>query len=162
MSDIEPAPRRLHPATLISRSFQILPQMLAGGAGYAAIIQREGFGRILLFAIFAAGLGFAGALLSWWRFRYTIGAAEIVIESGVLHRKRRVIPFDRVQDIAIDRPLHVAEPRPAVYNGLKNDRVATAADPNLVTIDTKVLGKAHRLGTAGPEDFCRCHEQSPE
>ena len=105
MSDIEPAPRRLHPATPISRSFQILPQMLAGGAGYAAIIQREGFGRILLFAIFAAGLGFAGALLSWWRFRYTIEAAEIVIESGILHRKRRVIPFDRVQDIAIDRPL---------------------------------------------------------
>ena len=53
--------RRLHPASLISRSLQLLPQMLAGGAGYAAIIQREGFGRILMFAIFAAGIGFTVA-----------------------------------------------------------------------------------------------------
>ena len=105
MSEIESAPRRLHPASLISRSFQILPQMLAGGAGYAAVIQREGFGRILMFAALAAGLGFIGALLSWWRFRYAIGAGEIVIESGILHRQRRVIPFDRVQDIAIERRL---------------------------------------------------------
>jgi putative membrane protein len=97
--------RRLHPASLISRSLQLLPQMLAGGAGYAAIIQREGFGRILIFAIIAAGIGFVFALLSWWRFRYTIGRDEIVIERGILHRQRRVIPFDRVQDIAIERPL---------------------------------------------------------
>jgi putative membrane protein len=97
--------RRLHPASLIARSLQVLPQMLAGGAGYAAVIQREGFARILMFAGIAAGIGVVAALLSWWRFRYTVGDSEIVIESGVLHRQRRVIPFERVQDIAIERPL---------------------------------------------------------
>ena len=98
-------PRRLHPAFLVSRSVQLLPQMLAGGAGYAAVIQREGLGRILFFAAVAAVLGAIGAFIWWWRFRYTIEAGEIVIERGLFHRQRRVIPFDRVQDIAIERPL---------------------------------------------------------
>ncbi|MGZ8997358.1 MAG: PH domain-containing protein [Allosphingosinicella sp.] len=105
MSGNEAVRRRLHPAILISRSLRIVPQMLAGGAGYAAVIQREGFGKILLFAALAAGLGLIGALLSWWRFRYTISAGEIVIERGLFNRQRRVIPFDRVQDIAIERRL---------------------------------------------------------
>lgn len=105
MTETQGVSRRLHPAILISNSLRILPQMLAGGAGYAAVIQREGFGRILLFAAIAAGLGFVGALLSWWRFRYTIAPGEIIIERGLFHRQRRVIPFDRVQDIAIERRL---------------------------------------------------------
>ncbi len=101
----EAEPRRLHPASLVLGSLRILPQMLAGGAGYAAIIQREGFARILMFALIAAAFGLVAALLRWWRFRYTVRDDEIVIESGVFHRQRRVIPFVRVQDIAIDRPL---------------------------------------------------------
>ena len=105
VSEEKGLPRRLHPATLISRSLRVLPQMLVGGAGYAAVIEREGLGRILLFALVAAGLGLVGALVWWWRFRYTIEAGEIVIERGLFHRQRRVIPFDRVQDIAIERPL---------------------------------------------------------
>jgi putative membrane protein len=98
-------PRRLHPATLISRSVRVVPQMLGGGAAYAAVIAREGWSRVLLFAAAAGLLGLVGTLLYWWRFRYTVGASEIVIESGVLKRQRRVIPYDRVQDIAIEQPL---------------------------------------------------------
>ena len=105
MSDAPGQPRRLHPATLIGRSLQIVPQMLGGGAAYAAVIAREGWGRVLLFAGVAGLIGIATALLVWWRFRYTVGAGEIVIESGILRRQRRVIPFDRVQDIAIERRL---------------------------------------------------------
>ena len=104
-TEAEPAPRRLHPATLISRSLQIVPQMLGGGAAYAAVIAREGWARILLFAALAGLIGLAAALLAWWRFRYTVRPNEIVIESGVFHRQRRVIPYDRVQDIAIERRL---------------------------------------------------------
>jgi putative membrane protein len=46
-----------------------------------------------------------GALISWWRFTYEVREREIVIEKGLLSRQRRVIPFDRVRDIAIERPL---------------------------------------------------------
>ena len=65
----------------------------------------KGYGGILLFVALAAGIGALFAFLAWWRFTYAIGADEIVIEKGLLQRQRRVIPFDRVQDIAIEQTL---------------------------------------------------------
>jgi putative membrane protein len=79
--------------------------MLGGGAAYGFATAREAPGRILLFVGIGALIGVAVALLAWWRFRYTVGAGEIVIESGIVRRQRRVIPFDRVQDVAIERRL---------------------------------------------------------
>ncbi|WP_129791285.1 PH domain-containing protein [Sphingosinicella sp. CPCC 101087] len=103
MTEQAPAPRRLHPATLVSRWLRLVPQLLGGGAAYAAVV--DGWGRILLLAVLAALLGVGIALIVWWRFRYTVRPNEIVIESGVFQRQRRVIPFSRVQDIAIERGL---------------------------------------------------------
>ncbi|MGZ8361003.1 MAG: PH domain-containing protein [Allosphingosinicella sp.] len=97
------AARRLHPATLIVRWLRIVPQMLGGGAAYAAAV--DGWGRILIVALIAGLAGIVVALLVWWRFTYSVGEDEIVIESGVFQRQRRVIPFARVQDIAIERRL---------------------------------------------------------
>jgi putative membrane protein len=105
VSDETPQRRRLHLASLVTRSLQIVPQMLTGGAAYGVVIVREGLGRVLMFGALAGLIGIGLAVLAWWRFRYTLGAGEIVIESGVLRRQRRVIPFDRVQDIAIERRL---------------------------------------------------------
>jgi putative membrane protein len=95
--------RRLHPATLVVRWLRIVPQMLGGAAAYAAAV--DGWGRILPVAALAGAVGIGIALVTWWRFRFTVGANEIAIESGVFQRQRRVIPFDRVQDIAIERRL---------------------------------------------------------
>jgi putative membrane protein len=138
----EPAPeaRRLHPATLVTRSLRVAPQMLAGGAGYAAVVAQEGLGGILLIAAAAALVGVVGAVLVWWRFRYTVFDDEIVIESGVLHRQRRVIPYDRVQDIAIERRLL------ARLFGTARVRVETggsAADEG--NLDMIALADAHAL-----------------
>ena len=98
-------PRRLHPATLIVRWLKIIPQMLGGGLAYAFATAREAPGRMLLIVAVAALLGIGIALLAWWRFRYTVGEGEIVIQSGILRRQRRVIPYDRVQDVSIERRL---------------------------------------------------------
>jgi putative membrane protein len=98
-------PRRLHPATLIARWLKIVPQMLAGGIGLAAAARNQGMGRFLIFAAVMLVLGAVFAFLFWWRFRYTVGPTEIVIEKGLFQRQRRVIPFDRVQDIAIEQRL---------------------------------------------------------
>ncbi len=97
--------RRLHPATLIVRWLKIVPQMLAVGVGLAVAGREGGFERFLWFAGILAAAGAVFALLSWWRFTYRVGAGEIVIEKGVFQRQRRVIPFDRVQDIAIEQRL---------------------------------------------------------
>ena len=157
MNEPDGVPRRLHPASLISRSLRILPQMLAGGVGYAAVIQREGFGRVLLFAALAVGIGFVGALLSWWRFRYTISPGEIVIERGILHRQRRIIPFDRVQDIAIERRLLA---RLLGTAKVKIETGGSASDEghldmiglaDAVTLRDKIRGWHGRADTRAPE-----------
>jgi putative membrane protein len=98
--------RRLHPATLIARWLKIVPQLIAGAVALSVSAMRDGrFLSLFIFAIVA--MAFAGlmAFLLWWRFTYRIGPREIVIEKGLLQRQRRVIPFDRVQDVSIEQRL---------------------------------------------------------
>lgn len=107
MSAVGGEPRRLHPATLAVRWLKVIPQAAAGivAAGIGIANSGRGLWPILLMVAIASVVALFFVLLAWWRFTYTIGAGEIVIERGILHRQRRVIPFDRIQDIAIEQPL---------------------------------------------------------
>ena len=99
------ADRRLHPTTLISGTLRAIPNAAGGMAAYAAIIRRAEAVQIVSLIGFGLALAAGIAFLTWWRFLYGVGDREIVIESGVVRRRRRVIPFERVQDIAIERRL---------------------------------------------------------
>jgi putative membrane protein len=145
VTDAPTEPRRLHPATLIVRWLKIVPSMIAGGVGIAAATRESGFGGFLWFAAAMLVLGGLLAFIYWWRFRYTLGAGEIVIEKGLLHRQRRVIPFDRVQDIAIERRLL------ARLTGTAKVRIETgAAARDEGYLDVIALADAHAL-----RDFIR-------
>jgi putative membrane protein len=122
------------------RWLRIVPQMFGGGAAYGFATAREAPGTILFFVALAALIGAAIALLGWWRFRYTVGEDEIVIESGILNRQRRVIPYDRVQDVSIERRLL------ARLFGTAKVRIETggsAADEG--SLDMVALDEAHAL-----------------
>lgn len=41
--------------------------------------------------------------IAWMRFRYYIGEHDIRIESGVLSRNARSIPYERIQDVSIEQ-----------------------------------------------------------
>jgi putative membrane protein len=101
----EAVARRLHPATLVVRWLKTVPQLATAGVAMAVSARKSGYTSLLVYVALAALFAGLFAFLYWWRFRYTIGAAEIVIEKGLLNRQRRVIPFDRVQDIAIEQRL---------------------------------------------------------
>jgi len=105
VSEAVPAPRRLHPATLVARWLKLVPQMGAAGVAILAAGRGKGMASFLIFIAVAMAVGALIAFLHWWRFTYLVGANEIVIEKGLLSRQRRVIPFDRVQDIAIEQRL---------------------------------------------------------
>ena len=95
------APERLHPLFLLSGLTGSL-RSLAGA--YAVIAWLAVSGRIWLAIISAFGLlafGLIGAALYWTRFEYRVGKDEIRIDSGLLSRTHRSIPFDRVQDVDI-------------------------------------------------------------
>lgn len=97
--------QRLHPATLAlaiarigPRSLNLLPAIVALGV--------TGQGRFIAPAILAYLLGsLILGWLRWLRFRFAVGADAIVIESGVMSRQHRTIPFDRIQDVAIEQGL---------------------------------------------------------
>ncbi len=97
--------QRLHPATLAlaivklgPRSLQFLPAVAALGftGNWVYIVP-----AILAFLL----ISLLAAWFQWLRFRFRVGDDEIVIESGVLSRQHRTIPFDRIQDVGIEQGL---------------------------------------------------------
>lgn len=100
-------PERLHPLYLVSGLGRGLRQMVGG---YAAIGYFAATGSWRAAALMLAGIGIVlvvGAFLYWRRFEYRVGTNEIRIDSGILSRIHRSIPFDRIQDVDISQgPLH--------------------------------------------------------
>lgn len=94
-------PEHLHPFFLLSGLGGSLKGMAGAYAaiGYLAVSGKLGSAlfSIALLLAFIAG----GTLLYWRRFEYRVGANEIRIDSGILNRTHRSIPFDRIQDVDI-------------------------------------------------------------
>ncbi|HET9638021.1 MAG TPA: PH domain-containing protein [Allosphingosinicella sp.] len=136
----EGADRRLHPGTIALRFIKEAPQTILALPAAMAFSSRAGLTGALYLA---AGLGvvlLAAKWLVWRRFKYGVGATEIVIESGVLNRNRRSIPFGRVQDVDIERTFL------ARLFGLAKVRIETGAggkDEGL--LDSVSLAEANRL-----------------
>lgn len=140
MSDGAGADRRLHPATIVLGFVKEAPQTILALPAGLAFMSRTGLSRALILAAALAALLLAVKWLAWRRFRYSVGPAEIVIESGILNRNRRSIPFDRVQDVDIERTFL------ARLFGLAKVRIETGAggkDEGL--LDSVSLAEAHRL-----------------
>lgn len=134
------ADRRLHPGTIALRFVKEAPQTILALPAALAFSSRSGLSGALWLAA-ALGLILLGAKwLAWRRFRYGVGASEVVIESGILHRNRRSIPFARIEDVDIERTFL------ARLFGLAKVRIETGAgskDEGL--LDSVSLAEAHRL-----------------
>ncbi|MEO0462399.1 MAG: PH domain-containing protein [Pseudomonadota bacterium] len=50
-------------------------------------------------------LGAAFAYVSWLKLTYTIGTADIRLESGLLSRSARSVPYERIQDVSLEQKL---------------------------------------------------------
>ena len=50
-------------------------------------------------------VGGLSTYISWRRLTYTIGAADIRVESGVLSRAARSVPYERIQDVSLEQKL---------------------------------------------------------
>ena len=94
-------PERLHPLFLLTGLGGVAKGiwgMLAAGAYFAA----QGRWRLaIIFAVLVALTSIVGLLVQWWTLEYRVGGDQIRIDTGLLHRKSRAIPFERVQDVDI-------------------------------------------------------------
>ena len=96
-------PERLHPFSLLASltaSVRGMWGMFAAG-GYFAV-QGRWLLLLVTLAIFTV-ISIGSALLRWSRFSFRVGSREIRIDSGLLNRTHRSIPFDRIQDVTVEQ-----------------------------------------------------------
>ncbi|MBV7265729.1 PH domain-containing protein [Erythrobacter sp. WH131] len=67
----------------------------------------RGYGILAALGIGAAiiVIGSFFSYLRWRRLTYTIGAQDIRVESGVLSRAARSVPYERIQDVSLEQKL---------------------------------------------------------
>ncbi|WP_447757917.1 PH domain-containing protein [Sphingopyxis fribergensis] len=139
----EPDWQRLHPATLAlalvklgPRSLQFLPAIAALGFTGNWIWIVPAIGAFLAISLLAAWF-------QWLRFRFAVGDDEVVIESGVLSRQHRTIPFDRIQDVSIEQGL-VSRALGIAKVGFET---GAGGKENDASLDAIALGAAQALRT---------------
>ena len=140
MVSVPDAPRRLHPGTIALRIVVKAPQNIAGLVALSAAASKGG---LLVMGGVAALVLVGAALITWlrWRsFTYCIAEGELVIAHGILHRNRRSIPFERIQDVSIDQKLL------ARLFGLARVRIETGGgEADEASLDSVSLAEAARL-----------------
>ena len=106
MSDLaltadEAPPERLHPLALLSGLGRAARNFIGGIAagGYFAFQGRTGLALIVLGALCV--IGPIALFVHWRSFSFRVGRDAIRIDSGILKRNQRTIPFDRVADVSI-------------------------------------------------------------
>ncbi|MFN7159757.1 MAG: PH domain-containing protein, partial [Erythrobacter cryptus] len=68
-----------------------------GGSGRFAIALGVGLASIVI--------GSAISYIGWRRLTYTIGETDIRVESGVISRSARSVPYERIQDVSLEAKL---------------------------------------------------------
>lgn len=66
-----------------------------------------GLGTFIAIPVGAAiiAIGTLFSYIGWKRLTYTIGDADIRVESGVLSRSARSVPYERIQDVSLEQKL---------------------------------------------------------
>jgi putative membrane protein len=99
--------RRTAPLSIVVGALGVLQNVLvpAIAIGVSGI---GGQGRFLLavgMVVAAVVFGSAGGYLRWRRLTYTVGAQDIRVESGILSRSARSVPYERIQDVSLEAKL---------------------------------------------------------
>lgn len=95
-------PRRQHPTWIVLGLVRGLRALIVPLA--LLLISGQGREQILFYAI-AIGLVLLGAVIrtvSWWVFRYEVSGGELRVRSGLIARRERTIPLERIQTIDTD------------------------------------------------------------
>lgn len=103
-------PRRTDPRSFAVRGAAMLLQLVIPLAfGTVAIFDSASFGdfarHFLPFILVVIAANFAMAYLQWTRLTYAVGDEDIRVESGLLSRAARSVPYERIQDVSLEQKL---------------------------------------------------------
>ncbi len=145
---------RLHPAALA-----LAPLRAAGPLALLVVTGSvtAGLRRAAVVLVVAAGLSVLVAVARWARFTWAVTADAVVIEQGLVSRRRRVIPLARVQGVDLVRTLAhrllgVVEVRiEAIGDDRSEGRLEALAPDVAAAVRDLVLARTTRPGPAPPE-----------
>jgi len=98
--------QRLHPASILVDFVARLGKILGFLAVALAFWIFGGDGGSSTVEIFAAAMGLfevVGAIVTYMTLRYVVEADRITVSSGLIFKKRRVVPYERVQSVDLKR-----------------------------------------------------------
>lgn len=96
------APLSVVVGAISSLSSAIIPAIIVGvSSSNGALGLFIGLGVAALIA----GFGIVFAYIRWKRLTYTVGDQDIRVESGVLSRAARSVPYERIQDVSLEQKL---------------------------------------------------------
>ena len=103
---VDGSPKRTDPRTFLVQTVQSLPNLAAPFVALAFFLRDRSelpilgvLGFVALFLAIRTGFSFLG----WWRQTYRVGESDIRLETGVLSRAARSVPYDRIQDVSLEQ-----------------------------------------------------------
>lgn len=160
--------QRTNPLGFLARGLQgfqraVLPMV---AVGYGMRDEAIGLFAALGLGAVIAAFGMGIAYLRWLRLTYVVGENDIRVESGILSRAARSVPFERIQDISLEQSLI-----PRLF-GLVQVRFETGAGgKDELTLQYLSEGEGERLreivrarkdGIAGDADEARTADPGAE
>lgn len=99
--------RRTEPVGMIVRALAGLRQLVPALLALVFVLRDQGPWMLaaLPLALAVVGLSAFVSWLQWRRFTYRVGAEDIRVESGVLSRAARSVPYERIQDVSLEQGL---------------------------------------------------------
>lgn len=145
--------QRLHPLSPMLKGSRALVVIIAGLSWQT--LGRVGFGRFALLVLLCM-LGYLViAVVSWYNTGYHVVGRELRIHEGLLWRRTRAIPLERLQAVEVVRPLlaqltGLAELRLEVVGGSQTEApLAYLTVADAAALRARLLALADRAGTAG-------------
>lgn len=137
-------PKRLHPISAVVNVLKQLKELIIPLLAFVVFGSNEGNFQLLIPA-FGLVFIFISGILSWLRFSYRLEEGELRIEYGIFVRKKRYIPFERIQSLDLSEGILQ---RPF---GLVRVKVETAGASK---------GEAEAVLTAIPKDEARLIQET--
>lgn len=100
-------PRRTAPLSVIVGTLSSLQNAIFPAIAAAFGTGIDGWGVLIGLGVglAIAVIGTAFSYIGWRRLTYTIGEQDIRVESGVLSRSARSVPYERIQDVSLEQKL---------------------------------------------------------
>jgi putative membrane protein len=97
--------RRTEPTGLVLSAISGLRQTIPALIAMIFVLRDQGHWLLAALPIALALLGVSAffAWLQWHRLTYRLGAEDIRVESGVLSRAARSVPYERIQDVSLEQ-----------------------------------------------------------